>query len=745
MWVSQTRRCLSISQDKVGLRAVAAKLQADRTKSMSSDVKLGSSNSGEKEGDVSEDVVKMDVDEAEVESGSGVATRQVSAVNDEGAKSDCSGECEPMLTEPSIVKSEIDDTASVHVKKELNKVDLINVSGELVTRGQYPCVVKPHSRLDGLLEKRLRQHEVEMKNKTLLTQALAKYRAQELHKGAAPMKIEADHFTPDNKLAVVKGGWGYFCYSLLCRGGAFSNGQCYSVTCTRHTNHSHNATVRSQSTTGAGLDVEKSNSEGCLPNGLDSSSSEMGNCITEMKGRQLNCGKAAVMKSGDSNCVVMKSGDSNCTDTIMVSTTGMNSSVSLDTDSKHLLTLPGSDSTTSVESSDTKSSVLTTLVSSETKGSVSTSALSGDTKDSLSISAWNGDTRDSVLTNVESNDTNCSMSTSVVNSDSKCSVSTTQVSSDTKASVSTTLVSSVTKGSVLTNVRSNVMKGSVSISERSRISKGSVSTSVGSSVTKGTVSNTVISMQSLIQGGKIHLTPDSVTELESKLANIGCTRFKTSIGRFARSGRKSLAGRYVLRKGGIPNVHKFMTRSRCSSLFCLDHFQTRRLARFGGRRETPGFNYNCKMNNVYWPYPCPRTLFKTAWRYRTHCVKSLAAAALQLRVLWACMRWDDLAQKPPAGGTNTVTTETDIVTKELLKRREIGPYGLQSEFLVRKIIVPIGVTSQPKGEFHKVVPRSIYKLYKEVVWPNWIVYQMFSLRMFLYKLHINVENINVQS
>jgi len=47
-------------------------------------------------------------------------------------------------------------------------------------------------------------------------------------------------------------------------------------------------------------------------------------------------------------------------------------------------------------------------------------------------------------------------------------------------------------------------------------------------------------------------------------------------------------------------------------------------------------------NQQVWPYPCSRPLFKTCWLYRTVNLRSLAAAALQLRIMWACLRWDDM-------------------------------------------------------------------------------------------------------
>ena len=69
-----------------------------------------------------------------------------------------------------------------------------------------------------------------------------------------------------------------------------------------------------------------------------------------------------------------------------------------------------------------------------------------------------------------------------------------------------------------------------------------------------------------------------------------------------------------------------------------------------------------------------------------------------LRLLWASLRWDDMAAKAPPGGgsTRTETSETEITTTEIIKRRDVGPYGIRSEYCIRKIICPIGVPEAPK-------------------------------------------------
>ena len=185
----------------------------------------------------------------------------------------------------------------------------------------------------------------------------------------------------------------------------------------------------------------------------------------------------------------------------------------------------------------------------------------------------------------------------------------------------------------------------------------------------------------------------SVEELRSKMPPVRATNEPIKLVKFAKLGQKVPAKK----KATLPSCHKFLTPSGKKTLFALEKFELRKLSRKGGKCETKAFNYNCKMNNVNWIYPCPRPVFRTAWRYRTQTCRSYGAVGVQLRILWACLRWDDLSVKPPAGGTNTISTETEITTKELLKRRDVGPHNLRSEFLVRKIVVPLGVPSQPKG------------------------------------------------
>ncbi|XP_051888772.1 nucleosome-remodeling factor subunit BPTF isoform X3 [Pristis pectinata] len=169
------------------------------------------------------------------------------------------------------------------------------------------------------------------------------------------------------------------------------------------------------------------------------------------------------------------------------------------------------------------------------------------------------------------------------------------------------------------------------------------------------------------------------------------TKDKVKLMRFCRP-KKTRSGT------ALPSYRKFITKSSKKSIFVLPNDDLRKLARRSGIREVPGFNYNAKPALDIWPYPSPRPTFGIAWRYRLQTVKSLAGVSLMLRLLWACLRWDDMAVKPPAGVSTarTETTETDITTTEIIKRRDVGPYGIRSEYCIRKIICPIGVPETPK-------------------------------------------------
>lgn len=147
-----------------------------------------------------------------------------------------------------------------------------------------------------------------------------------------------------------------------------------------------------------------------------------------------------------------------------------------------------------------------------------------------------------------------------------------------------------------------------------------------------------------------------------------------------------------------PICSTFQTRKHIRSILVLPKHDIRKLARNAGRIQIQGFHQMAKPNNSVWPYPCARPLFKTCWVYRTVNLKSLAAVSLQLKILWACLRWDDMQVKPPnSDGKHQITTETEILSLELLKHRHIGPFLEKTQYLRRKVIIPLELPKTVRG------------------------------------------------
>lgn len=139
-----------------------------------------------------------------------------------------------------------------------------------------------------------------------------------------------------------------------------------------------------------------------------------------------------------------------------------------------------------------------------------------------------------------------------------------------------------------------------------------------------------------------------------------------------------------------PTVTLTNTLKNHKSILLLSKHELEKCARKAGRYYTIGFNHQAKNNNSVWPYPCSRPFFRTCWIYRTLCGNSFASLGLQIRILFTCMRWDDMATKPATiDGKNQVTTETEIVTSELLKHRNLGLFMETTQYFRRRVIIPL--------------------------------------------------------
>ncbi|XP_049867331.1 nucleosome-remodeling factor subunit NURF301 [Pectinophora gossypiella] len=139
-----------------------------------------------------------------------------------------------------------------------------------------------------------------------------------------------------------------------------------------------------------------------------------------------------------------------------------------------------------------------------------------------------------------------------------------------------------------------------------------------------------------------------------------------------------------------PLCSSFHTRSKAKTIMVLPHHELKKLSRQAGHSTVTGFSHSAKPNQTVWPYPCARPLFKTCWLYRTVNLQWLASAALQLRILWSCLRWDDMSAKPAtADGKHQLTTDTEIVSLELLKHRHVGQFSERTQYLRRRVVIPL--------------------------------------------------------
>lgn len=140
----------------------------------------------------------------------------------------------------------------------------------------------------------------------------------------------------------------------------------------------------------------------------------------------------------------------------------------------------------------------------------------------------------------------------------------------------------------------------------------------------------------------------------------------------------------------LPVINSYLTRRSTRSLMVLPRHELIKMARCGGKHSLVGYHPLAKTNNGSWPYPSSRPQFKTAWFYRTMTMRTLAAVALQLRIVWCCLRWDDMSTKPPTNdGKHQVTTETEIMSLEILKYRHCGRFSERTQYLRRKVVIPL--------------------------------------------------------
>lgn len=202
-----------------------------------------------------------------------------------------------------------------------------------------------------------------------------------------------------------------------------------------------------------------------------------------------------------------------------------------------------------------------------------------------------------------------------INGDSKIKTVITEVTTTT----STVSTESKTVFKVAETVASNNEKTTVvSSTENCAISTVTTTTTVTKFTTPATDSNIdVISVQEHSKTVVTTTVTDSLTTPEGTLVTSMTvskeysTKDKVKLMKFARP-KKTRSGT------ALPSYRKFVTKSSKKSIFVLPNDDLKKLARKGGIREVPYFNYNAKPALDIWPYPSPRPTFGITWRYILH-------------------------------------------------------------------------------------------------------------------------------
>lgn len=101
--------------------------------------------------------------------------------------------------------------------------------------------------------------------------------------------------------------------------------------------------------------------------------------------------------------------------------------------------------------------------------------------------------------------------------------------------------------------------------------------------------------------------PRSTTTSSMTISKEYSTRDRVSLLKFSKS-KKARSGT------ALPSYRKFVTKSSKKSIFILPNDDLKRLARKASNREVPIFNYNAKPAPDIWPYPSPRPTFGITWR-----------------------------------------------------------------------------------------------------------------------------------
>ncbi|CAI2334227.1 unnamed protein product [Caenorhabditis sp. 36 PRJEB53466] len=104
----------------------------------------------------------------------------------------------------------------------------------------------------------------------------------------------------------------------------------------------------------------------------------------------------------------------------------------------------------------------------------------------------------------------------------------------------------------------------------------------------------------------------------------------------------------------------------------------------------PGFSPNSKGNHIVWPYPAPRPTFDLCWKWQTLNARSLAAVALQLKIMWSSIKWSEFDPDDTHPDRRVVIdTPSHDERRRIVRHKEMPPYGQYERYELEIEIIPL--------------------------------------------------------
>ncbi len=175
-----------------------------------------------------------------------------------------------------------------------------------------------------------------------------------------------------------------------------------------------------------------------------------------------------------------------------------------------------------------------------------------------------------------------------------------------KTSITTTPTTTESQSALTTDLSSSINKSDVMSQAASSAASPVTTTTTQPSSRAAVQQKTKVAAADTKMG-----TSGSTTTSSMTISKEYSTRDRVSLLRFSKS-KKARSGT------ALPSYRKFVTKSSKKSIFILPNDDLKRLARRGSIREVPIFNYNAKPALDIWPYPSPRPTFGITWRLVTH-------------------------------------------------------------------------------------------------------------------------------